>query len=170
MVLHGSAGVGEFSPFLEYDDHESAAWLAAALEAANLGFPEPVRRSVDVNCTVPAVSPDEAVAIVTALSRLPHRQGQGGGAGTRPSTTTSHASRRCAAALGASGRVRVDANGGWSVERGRDQAINALAEFDLEYVEQPTRTVEELREVRGLGRHTSSLPTSRFGGRPTRCE
>jgi o-succinylbenzoate synthase len=52
-------------------------------------------------------------------------------------------------ALGPGGRVRVDANGGWSV---RD-AVGAIAElrgFDLEYVEQPVATVEELREVRRL--------------------
>lgn len=46
-----------------------------------------------------------------------------------------------------SGHVRIDANGAWSV----DQAVRSLKElqrFDLEYVEQPSATVEELAEVR----------------------
>ena len=50
-------------------------------------------------------------------------------------------------ALGVLGRVRIDANGGWSVAQAVD-AIKQLAEFDLEYVEQPSRTIDELREVR----------------------
>lgn len=148
IVIQGSAGVGEFSPFLEYDDDESATWLAAAIEAADRRFPKPVRDHVHVNCTVPAVSPEQVVAIVTA----PH------GCRTakvkvaeRDQTLDDDIARVATvrAALGASGRVRVDANGGWTVKQAVD-AINTLAEFDLEYVEQPTSTVEELREVRGL--------------------
>jgi O-succinylbenzoate synthase len=53
------------------------------------------------------------------------------------------------AVLGPGGRVRVDANGGWSV-RDAVAAISELRGFDLEYVEQPVATVEELREVRRL--------------------
>jgi len=37
VLLRGPAGWGEFSPFLEYDDPESARWLAAALESARPG-------------------------------------------------------------------------------------------------------------------------------------
>ncbi len=52
-------------------------------------------------------------------------------------------------ALGAGGKVRVDANGAWSV----DEAVTAIAVLDraaggLEYVEQPCATVEELAAVR----------------------
>ena len=41
--------------------------------------------------------------------------------------------------LGPDGRIRVDANGGWNVDEA-EHAIHALAEFDLEYVEQPCAT------------------------------
>ena len=30
-LIHGEYGWGEFSPFLEYDDTESAPWLALSL-------------------------------------------------------------------------------------------------------------------------------------------
>jgi O-succinylbenzoate synthase len=43
--------------------------------------------------------------------------------------------------------VRIDANGAWSVDQAR-YAISKLARFDLEYVEQPCATVEELAEMR----------------------
>jgi O-succinylbenzoate synthase len=49
--------------------------------------------------------------------------------------------------LGPDGRVRVDANGGWTMDEA-ERAVHALAEFDLEYVEQPCATVEELAELR----------------------
>ncbi|MGB8652361.1 MAG: O-succinylbenzoate synthase, partial [Mycobacteriales bacterium] len=46
VLLQGPAGWGEFAPFLEYDDAEAARWLAAAVEAATVGWPAPVRRLV----------------------------------------------------------------------------------------------------------------------------
>ena len=68
VLIWGAAGVGEFSPFSEYGDAESAAWLAAALEAADTGCPPPVRSTVAVNCTIPAVGPERAAAIVKAAT------------------------------------------------------------------------------------------------------
>ena len=53
-------------------------------------------------------------------------------------------------ALGPGGRIRVDANGAWTV----DQAVEAIEVLaasagGLEYVEQPCRTLAELAEVAG---------------------
>jgi len=50
-------------------------------------------------------------------------------------------------AIGPSGRVRVDANGGWDTDTAV-RMVRELDRFDLEYVEQPCRTLEELGEVR----------------------
>ena len=50
-------------------------------------------------------------------------------------------------ALGPSGRVRVDANGAWSVSEALT-AIRQLARFELEYVEQPCAGADELAELR----------------------
>src|SRR5690625_7398755 len=57
MIITGEAGVGEFSPFWDYDDAESAPWLRAAHEAAHHGWPTPVRERVPVNVTIPADDP-----------------------------------------------------------------------------------------------------------------
>src|SRR4051794_21185743 len=64
VLLRGDAGWGEFSPFLEYDAETAEPWLRAAREAADEGWPKPVRERVPVNVTIPAVGPDEAAAIV----------------------------------------------------------------------------------------------------------
>jgi len=49
--------------------------------------------------------------------------------------------------LGPEGRIRVDANGGWNVDEA-EHAIRALTEFDLEYVEQPCASVDELADIK----------------------
>jgi O-succinylbenzoate synthase len=146
MLISGAAGVGEFSPFWDYDPTESASWLRAALEAADEGFPSPVRTSVPVNCTVPAVGPERATAVVTA----PHGCNTAKVKVADPGQTLEDDVARVAAvraAMGPRARIRIDANGAWTVDEAVT-AIAALSEFDLEYVEQPTATVEELAAVR----------------------
>jgi O-succinylbenzoate synthase len=53
-------------------------------------------------------------------------------------------------ALGPTGRLRVDANGAWSVDQAVS-ALAALAPYGLEYCEQPCATVAELAAVRRAG-------------------
>jgi len=146
-LLRGPAGWGEFSPFPEYSPRECARWLSCALEAAAYGWPEPVRASVPVNVTVPSVGPEHAHAIVA-------------GSGCRtakvkvaePGQPASADIARVAAvrdAIGADGRVRVDANGGWSVDQA-ERILSKLSVFNLEYAEQPCATLDELAELRRL--------------------
>lgn len=144
--MRGAAGWGEFSPFLDYDDEECVPWLRAALEAAHDGWPEPVRDRVPVNATVPAVGPEQAAQIVrasgasTAKVKVAER-----GQALADDVARVEAVRDV---LGSDGRVRVDANGGWSV----DDAVAAVKALDavgtLEYVEQPCASVEELALLR----------------------
>ena len=95
VLVRGPAGWGEFSPFWDYDVAESRRWWAAAEEAAVEGWPDPVRDSVPVNVTVPAVGPERAHAIVRGLG-LPDGEGEGGRAGADARPTTSPGSRRSA--------------------------------------------------------------------------
>src|SRR4029450_14153889 len=53
-------------------------------------------------------------------------------------------------ALGPSGRLRVDANGAWSADEAV-RMIKSLYRFDLEYVEQPCATLDEMAAVRKQG-------------------
>ena len=144
-LLHGPAGWGEFSPFAEYGPRECARWLACALEAAAYGWPAPVRDSVPVNVTVPAVGAEQAYKIVaesgcrTAKVKV-----------AEPGQPAADDIDRVAAvrdAIGPDGRIRVDANGGWTVERAERQ-LSDLSEFGLEYAEQPCATLAELAELR----------------------
>lgn len=146
LLLPGPRGWTEFSPFTEYGDAESATWLAAAIDFGWGIQPPLVRDSVAVNATLPAVGPEEVPGV---LDRFPGCRtvkvkvadpGQG-----LPDDVARVAAAR--AYLGPEGRVRVDANGAWSMDEA-ERAVHALAPYDLEYVEQPCATVDELAEVR----------------------
>jgi O-succinylbenzoate synthase len=144
-LLHGPAGWGEFSPFGEYGPRECARWLSCALEAAAYGWPEPVRDSVPVNVTVPAVGPEQAHAIVagsgcrTAKVKVAER-GQ-------PDSDDIARIEAVRDAIGPDGRVRIDANGGWDVDQA-ERMLKTLSAFGLEYAEQPCATLDELAALR----------------------
>lgn len=147
VLIEGEAGWGEFSPFLEYDAETIRPWWAAAREAADEGWPDPLRDRVPVNVTVPACDPARAAEIVRT-----------GGCRTakvkvaEPGQSLAHDQARLEAvrdAIGPDGLIRIDANGGWSV----DEAVHRIpllekASGGLEYVEQPVAAVEDLAIVR----------------------
>ena len=145
VLVRGPAGWGEFSPFWDYDVAESRRWWSSAYEAAVLGWPDPVRGSVPVNVTVPAVGPEQAHAIVTASGCRTAKVKV-----AEPGQTEADEEARVEAvraALGPGGAVRVDANTAWDVDTAV-RRITALDRYDLEYVEQPCATVEELAALR----------------------
>jgi len=146
VLFEGPEGWTEFSPFTEYDDSEASAWLRAAIDFGWNPTPPLLRDDVWVNATLPAVAASEVPAI---LAQFP-------GCRTakikvaEPGQTLADDKARVAAAreaLGPEGRIRIDANGAWNVDEA-EHAIHALAEYDLEYVEQPCYSVDELAQVR----------------------
>jgi o-succinylbenzoate synthase len=148
MLLRGDAGWGEFSPFLEYDARVAAPWLAAAREAADDGWPVPLRDTVPVNVTVPAVGPEQAAAVVRASSGCRTAKVKV----AEPGQTLGDEQARLEAvrdALGPDGRIRIDVNGLWSVEEAVIRIpLLERAAGGLEYVEQPVMDVEDLALVR----------------------
>lgn len=146
LLLHGPRGWTEFSPFVEYGDEEAAAWLAAAIDFGWSESPAALRDSIPVNATLPAVAPE---FVARVLDRFPGCRTVKVKVAERGQSLDEDAARVAAARayVGASGRIRVDANGGWGVD-GAERALRTLAEFDLEYAEQPCATVDELAELR----------------------
>lgn len=145
-IFAAPQGASEFSPFVEYGDAEAAQWLAAALDFGWAEQPATFRERVEVNATIPAVAPDE---VAGTLARFPGcrtakvKVAEGG------QTLADDVARvrEVRALMGPDARVRVDANTGWSVAEAVT-ALTALAEFELEYAEQPCVSVPELAEVR----------------------
>jgi o-succinylbenzoate synthase len=144
-LLNGPAGWAEFSPFPEYGPRECARWLGCALEAAVRGWPSPLRPSVPVNVTVPAVGPDQAHAIVSASGCRTAKVKV-----AEPGQPESADIARVEAvrdAIGLDGKIRVDANGGWDTDTA-ERMLKCLSPFGLEYAEQPCATLEDLAALR----------------------
>lgn len=146
VIFEGPNGASEFSPFLEYDDAEASRWLAAAIEFGWGEIPPPLRTSIPVNATVPAVTAAEVPGV---LARFPGCTTAKVKVAERGQSLQEDVDRVRAVrdSLGPEGLIRIDANCGWSVDEAFE-ALTALAEFDLDYAEQPCETVAELAELR----------------------
>lgn len=146
VLFEGPEGWTEFSPFAEYGDAEAATWLAAAVDYGWSRQPAPRRSEIHVNATVPAVG---AASVPEILARYDGCRTAKVKVAEPGQTLADDIARVRAvrAAMGPEGRVRIDANGAWNVDEA-EHAVHALAEFDLEYVEQPCASVEELGELR----------------------
>jgi O-succinylbenzoate synthase len=146
MLLRGPNGWTEFSPFDDYSDEESAAWLRAAIEFGWGELPPIVRTSIPVNATVPAVSASDVPGILARFAGARTAKVKVGGPGTTLALDIERV-RAVRLELGSEGRIRLDANGTWNVDEA-EHAVHALAEFDLEYVEQPCSSISELAQLR----------------------
>ena len=143
-LFQGEYGWSEFGPFLEYDDHEAATWMRAALEAAHQPWPTQYRNQIPVNATLPIVAPEEVAGI---LQRFP-------GATTVKIKVDDfeNGSKVVEEVLSISAeyKIRLDVNAGWTAE----EAISNLLEYHLrfgkvfEYVEQPCQSLQELALVK----------------------
>lgn len=145
VLIKGPSGWGEFSPFPDYPPDVTTRWLASALESACGQLPAPGRSIIPVNVTIPAVSPETAAALVvesganTAKVKIADPGDEEGDDLQRVSAVRE--------ALGPDGRIRVDVNASWDLDTALHR-IGQLAVFDLEYIEQPVSTVNEMAELR----------------------
>ena len=140
-LIQGEYGWGEFSPFLEYDDAESAPWLACAIEAATKPKPTLYRTHVSVNGTIPALNdPADLQRVVNSFPGVKTFK-------VKVGTDISEDLHRLdvVRTLRPSAAIRLDVNGLWNVDEA-EMFINSAGQ--IEYVEQPCATIEELRELK----------------------
>lgn len=138
--LQGPAGWGEYSPLPSWDTAQRVLAMRAAVEAATMPFPDPLRARVETNAMIPRIRPAEAAALALASGCRTIKVKVGDADGLD----------RVAAvrdAIGERGRIRLDANGAWDV----DDAVRELIRFErygIELCEDPCATREDLAEVR----------------------
>lgn len=140
-LFKGEQGWAEFSPFVEYDDQESAAWLACAIEAATAPRPHLYRTQVAVNGTIPALNDESALQrIVESFPGVSTFK-------VKVGTDVSDDLQRLEyiRSLRPNAAIRIDVNGLWSVDEA-EMFLNSIGA--IEYVEQPCATIEELRELK----------------------
>ena len=140
-LFKGEQGWAEFSPFVEYEDEECAPWLACAIEAATVAKPHLYRTHVAVNGTIPALN-DEA-DLERVVNSFPGVKTFKVKVGTDVSDDLHRLD--VIRTLRPNAAIRIDVNGLWSVDEA-EMFLNSIGE--IEYVEQPCATIEELRELK----------------------
>jgi O-succinylbenzoate synthase len=140
-LFKGPFGWGEFSPFVEYGDEEASHWLASAIEAATTPRPQLFRTSVAVNGTIPDLNDHAQLKkIVDSFPGVKTFKVKVG-----IDLAEDLARVNTIRELQPQAKIRIDVNGLWNVEQA-EEFLNSVGE--IEYVEQPCATIEELRELK----------------------
>ena len=146
-LFEGPQGWTEWSPFLEYESAEAAAWLRAAIEFGWGSTPKPLHQSVGINATLAAVAPDRIEAALSGFGDFNTVKIKV----AEPGQTIEDDLARIRAVknLYPGVRIRLDANGGFEIDKAIELAKElAIESIDLDYFEQPVRTIAELAELR----------------------
>jgi O-succinylbenzoate synthase len=144
-IFEGAEGHGEFSPFLEYSPKECVPWLQSAIEAATKARPQVLRSTIPVNATMPALNNKNEIE--TILNSYP-------GCSVVKVKVGDNLEEDIARlvyikSLNPDIKLRIDVNGNWSVDAALESLTTIHEEIgELEYVEQPCGTIEELRELK----------------------
>jgi O-succinylbenzoate synthase len=147
IVLVKGERWAEFSPFVEYPDPESVNWLKATMEWAFGTLPEPKRKRVGINATLPAISPDQVQEVLRDFGDF--RTVKIKVAEKGQSSIEDVARIQRVADLYPTVQIRLDANTGWSVSETIEfSRLLQEKKFNIEYLEQPVATIDELSELR----------------------
>jgi O-succinylbenzoate synthase len=149
MLFEGPNGWAEWSPFLEYSDEEAAVWLSAAIEFAYGSMSTLHRDRIAVNATLPAVAPDQVATVLARFGSFSTVKIKVAEPGQTPGQDVDRIME--VRKLYPEAKIRLDANGGWSPELSFS-FIKALAGqgIELEYLEQPCKTIDELARLRQM--------------------
>jgi o-succinylbenzoate synthase len=143
-LFEGPAGWSEFSPFLEYDNKQSAIWMKAALEAATKPAPTPLRNEVLVNATLPNIKPGEVEKLLSNFD----------GCTTIKIKINDFTIDRELLIESLkhvpNARFRLDINGGWALDEAIVNLKNYEGEFAglIDYVEQPCIDIADLKVLK----------------------
>jgi O-succinylbenzoate synthase len=144
LLIRGTQGWSEFSPFVEYEDAESSTWLKAAIAGAYRPWPKLMRTSVAINATLPRIAPEQVAEFMANY----------------PGCTTvkmkvynfEDDADRLEALLdfAPDAKVRLDVNGGWSLAQARTYIHDYFMRFGsvFEYIEQPCTDLSDIAELK----------------------
>jgi len=147
LLFEGPNGWAEWNPFIEYSDAEAKLWLDAAIEFAFAELPPLVRTRIGINATLAAVEPDAVERALTPFGEFRTIK-------IKVAETGQDISQDLARIIKVSqiypqARIRLDANGGYTVDQATTMASKLLENgISLDYFEQPCATVAELISVR----------------------
>jgi O-succinylbenzoate synthase len=145
LIFRGAQRWAEFSPFLEYQDQEASAWLAAAISWANDPMPALYRESVGVNATLPAVPTDQILETLEkfgSFKTVKIKVCEKGEDLAQDLERVLFVAQHFPSAT-----LRLDANGGYTVSQAMELATKLPLER-IDYFEQPVASIAELSELK----------------------
>jgi O-succinylbenzoate synthase len=143
-LFEGPAGWSEFSPFLEYDNKQSAIWMKAALEAATKPAPTPLRNEVMVNATLPNIKPGEVEKVLSNFDGCTTIK-------IKINDFTIDKELLIESLKHVpNAKFRLDVNGGWTLDEAIVNLKNYEGEFAglIDYVEQPCIDIADLKVLK----------------------
>ena len=147
LLFKGPNGWSEWAPFVEYEDEESAAWLAAAIDFSHASMPTLHRNQIPVNATLPAVAPDQVAKVLSRFGTFNTVKIKVAEGGQKLSDDVDRIMAVRAAYPDT--KLRLDANGKWSVDLALSFTKALFKQgIQLEYLEQPVATIGEMAELR----------------------
>ena len=146
FLIEGEAGWAEWSPLPSWSREEGETAHRGALETAGNAFPPVIQASVEINTMIPRVAPDIAarMAVAAGCHTIKVKVGDPEGEARV---------RAVREAVGPAAHIRLDANGSWDLEQAI-RALEVLARYDIELVEDPVPTLADL----ALLRRRTSIP------------
>jgi O-succinylbenzoate synthase len=144
VLIRGDFGWSEFAPFSHHTIEHSARWLQAALEMAWSKLPEPIEKQIKVNAISTSPDPKKAIEILTATECKTLKVKLNG-------TNIDSDIAFLEEVISAYPEIifRIDFNGTLKLSDALKYS-NRLSEFNIEYIEQPCKSIEEIKELKVL--------------------
>ncbi len=148
LIFRGPNGFGEFAPFKHHRPEHAAFWLAAAIEMAFDPVIEIERREIPINAIIPMVSISETTeyveqALDQGIRCFKVKCGSEDFADDFARVMAVRENTELSS-------IRIDVNGKWDVQQAKDRIFELNAFATLEYVEQPVKTIEEMKQLRNF--------------------
>lgn len=144
VLIQGDFGWSEFAPFPHHTIEHSARWLQAALEMAWSKLPEPIEKHIKVNAISTSPDPKKAIDILKATVCKTLKVKLNG-------INLDNDIEFLEAIISAYPDIifRIDFNGSLKLENAVSY-FNRLSEFKIEYIEQPCKNIDEIKELKSL--------------------
>ena len=144
VLIRGDFGWSEFAPFPHHTIEHSARWLQAALEMAWSKLPEPIEKHIKVNAISTSPDPKKAIDILKATGCKTLKVKLNG-------INLDNDIEFLEEIISAYPDIifRIDFNGSLKLEDAVSY-FNRLSEFKIEYIEQPCKNIDEIKELKSL--------------------
>jgi O-succinylbenzoate synthase len=144
VLIRGDFGWAEFAPFPHHKIEHNARWLQAALEMAWSKLPEPIEKQIKVNAISTSSDPKKAIEILAATGCKTLKVKLNG-------TNLDNDVEFLETVIAAYPEVifRIDFNGSLTIDMAVNYS-NRLSEFNIEYFEQPCKSINEIKALKTL--------------------